>query len=127
MMCLCASITCSAEFRSIRWKPTMREAVSAPSRIWMSSQKDSVNSRLIDSNTIQRRLSQYPFDLELCDLCVRTCPIKNAISMETVVENGVSIKTPVVHEACVGCGVCEMVCPPDLAAIVVEARKGWSV
>jgi hypothetical protein len=36
MMCLCASITCSAEFRSIRWKPMKREAVSAPSRIWMS-------------------------------------------------------------------------------------------
>jgi hypothetical protein len=30
MMCLCASITCSAELRSIRWKPTKRDAVSAP-------------------------------------------------------------------------------------------------
>lgn len=72
-------------------------------------------------------LRDHPFDLELCDLCVRTCPIKGAISLESVVENGVTIKTPVVHEACVGCGVCEMVCPPDLAAIVVEARKGWSI
>ncbi len=72
-------------------------------------------------------LRDHPFDLELCDLCVRTCPIKGAISLESVVEKGVTIKTPVVHEACVGCGVCEMVCPPELAAIVVEARKGWSV
>ena len=72
-------------------------------------------------------LRDHPFELELCDLCVRTCPIKGAISMESVVENGVTIKTPVVHEACLGCGVCEMVCPPDLPAIVVEARKGWSV
>lgn len=72
-------------------------------------------------------LRDHPYDLELCDLCVRTCPIKGAISLETVIENGVSIKTPVVHEPCVGCGVCEMVCPPEPAAIVVEARKGWSV
>jgi ferredoxin-type protein NapG len=72
-------------------------------------------------------LRDHPYDLELCDLCVRTCPIKGAISLETVVEKGVSIKTPVVHEPCVGCGVCEMVCPPETAAIVVEARKGWSV
>jgi ferredoxin-type protein NapG len=72
-------------------------------------------------------LRDHPYDLELCDLCVRTCPIKGAISLESVVENGVTIKTPVVHEPCVGCGVCEMVCPPEPAAIVVEARKGWSV
>jgi ferredoxin-type protein NapG len=70
-------------------------------------------------------LRDHPYDLELCDLCVRTCPIKGAISLESVVENGVTIKTPVVHEPCVGCGVCEMVCPPEPAAIVVEARKGW--
>lgn len=70
-------------------------------------------------------LRDHPFELDLCDLCVRTCPIKGAISLETVVENGVKIKTPVVHEPCVGCGVCEMVCPPEPAAIVVEARKTW--
>jgi hypothetical protein len=46
MMCLWASITCSAELRSIRWKPTKREAVRAPSRIWMSRKKEKVNSRL---------------------------------------------------------------------------------
>ncbi|MDP2964331.1 MAG: 4Fe-4S dicluster domain-containing protein [Sulfurimicrobium sp.] len=70
-------------------------------------------------------LRDHPFELELCDLCVRTCPIKGAISLESVEENGVMIKTPVVHEPCVGCGVCEMVCPTEPAAIVVEARKGW--
>lgn len=70
-------------------------------------------------------LRDHPYDLELCDLCVRTCPIKGAISLETVEENGVKFKTPVVHEPCVGCGVCEMVCPPEPAAIVVEARKTW--
>ena len=56
MMCLWASITCRAELRSIRWKPTKREAVSAPSRIWMSSQKETMNSRLAMISVAQRRL-----------------------------------------------------------------------
>lgn len=73
-------------------------------------------------------LKDHPFDLELCDLCVRTCPIKGAISLEEEIgPDGVKRKTPVVHEPCVGCGVCEMVCPPEPAAIVIEARKPWGV
>ena len=34
-------------------------------------------------------------------------------------------KTPVVHRACVGCGFCEMICPAEPAAIVVDARAVW--
>jgi len=72
-------------------------------------------------------LADHPFDVALCDLCVRTCPIKGAISMqEEIGTDGVKRMTPVVHEPCVGCGVCEMVCPPEPAAIVVEARKTWA-
>ena len=75
-------------------------------------------------------LKDHPFDLPLCDLCVRTCPIKGAISLQEIVgkdggKDGVKRMTPVVHEPCVGCGVCEMVCPPEPAAIVIEARKTW--
>lgn len=71
-------------------------------------------------------LKDHPFDVALCDLCVRTCPIKGAISLqEEVGKDGVKRMTPVVHEPCVGCGVCEMVCPPEPAAIVIEARKVW--
>ncbi|MBI4809359.1 MAG: 4Fe-4S dicluster domain-containing protein [Nitrosomonadales bacterium] len=73
-------------------------------------------------------LRDHPFDLELCDLCVRTCPIKGAISLEPMVDmNGIKRMTPTVHEPCLGCGVCEMVCPVESAAIVVDARKGWGV
>jgi ferredoxin-type protein NapG len=32
----------------------------------------------------------------------------------------------VVGEACVGCGVCEMVCPEEPACIVIEPRAVWS-
>lgn len=71
-------------------------------------------------------LRDHPFDLELCDLCVRTCPIKGAISLEPEIgKDGTKRMTPTVHEPCLGCGVCEMVCPPDPPAIVVDARAPW--
>jgi len=71
-------------------------------------------------------LKDHPFDVALCDLCVRTCPIKGAISLEEQTgADGVKRMTPVVHEPCVGCGVCEMVCPPEPAAIIVEPGKTW--
>lgn len=64
---------------------------------------------------------EHDYDLERCDLCVRECPIKGAISIEDVGGK----PTPVVHAACVGCGVCEMMCPAEPAAIVVDAREPW--
>jgi ferredoxin-type protein NapG len=67
-------------------------------------------------------LNDHPFEVEICDLCVRTCPIKGAISLEPLPGG---FRTPVVHEACVGCGVCEMACPTEPAAIVIDARAGW--
>jgi len=79
-------------------------------------------------------LNDHPFDVPICDLCVRTCPIKGAISLEALpplspapppAGEGSVRKTPVVHEACVGCGVCEMACPTEPAAIVIDPRRGW--
>lgn len=69
---------------------------------------------------------EHPYDLPLCDLCVRECPLKDAISIEPVAgADGVMRMTPVVHEPCIGCGVCEMICPVETACIEVEARAGW--
>ncbi|MFA7096228.1 MAG: 4Fe-4S binding protein [Gammaproteobacteria bacterium] len=91
----------------------------------------------------------HPFDLEICDLCVRLCPIeiriaqcaagtppsgdpnqcppKRAISLEPMDDSdGVKRMMPVIHEGCVGCGVCEMICPVEPAAIVIDERKQWS-
>lgn len=69
---------------------------------------------------------EHPYELERCDLCVRECPIMGAITIEDVAQaDGSTRKTPVVHEPCVGCGVCEMMCPAEPAAIVVDARATW--
>ena len=71
-------------------------------------------------------VDEHPYDLERCDLCVRECPIKGAISIEELAgPDGGMHFTPVVHEACVGCGTCEMMCPAEPAAIVIDPRKTW--
>jgi ferredoxin-type protein NapG len=71
-------------------------------------------------------LADHPYDLEVCDLCVRECPIKGAISLEPMsADDADKRRTPVVHASCVGCGMCEMICPAEPAAIVVDARAVW--
>ncbi|WP_419796503.1 MAG: 4Fe-4S dicluster domain-containing protein [Terasakiella sp.] len=66
------------------------------------------------------KVADFDYDLEICDLCVRECPIKDAIELVPM-ENG-SGKTPVIKEACVGCGMCEMICPVEPACIVMEVN-----
>jgi ferredoxin-type protein NapG len=64
----------------------------------------------------------HPYDLDLCDLCVRQCPIGDAaIGLEPLTDSeGETRMTPVVRAGCVGCGACEMICPQQPACIVVE-------
>lgn len=92
------------------------------------------------------RVSEHPYDLELCDLCVRQCPIEiriqqceagkppsgdqnqcppqHAIRLEPIASSdGVTRAMPVVMSGCVGCGVCEMICPVDEVAIVIDTDK----
>lgn len=72
------------------------------------------------------KVTDHPYDTELCDLCVQACPIKGAISIETVfAPDGSQRKSPVVHEPCVGCGVCEMICPTGPASIEIIPGEGW--
>ncbi|MCP4286312.1 MAG: 4Fe-4S dicluster domain-containing protein [Gammaproteobacteria bacterium] len=101
-------------------------------------------------------VADHPYDLELCDLCVRQCPIEiriiqcaekkkrasgeklarvaeqignecppvHAIALEEVaLPNGEMRMSPVIKEGCVGCGVCEMICPPEPPAIVIDIHK----
>ncbi len=93
-------------------------------------------------------VNEHPYDLELCDLCVRQCPIeirrkqcdagkppsgdinqcppKPAIALERIEDGGEKVRyRPVVLEGCVGCGVCEMICPTLKPSIVIDIRKGW--
>jgi len=72
------------------------------------------------------RIAAHDYDVETCDLCVRECPIKDAISLEPLTNDPADKRrTPVVHKACVGCGMCEMICPAEPAAIIIDERVTW--
>ena len=50
----------------------------------------------------------------------------NAIALVGFVnEAGERRFKPVVLAQCVGCGVCEMICPAEPAAIVIDAQAVW--
>ncbi|HBE91122.1 MAG TPA: 4Fe-4S ferredoxin, partial [Gammaproteobacteria bacterium] len=97
------------------------------------------------------RVSEHPYDLELCDLCVRQCPIeqradqcdagkppsgdenqcppKRAIRLvEIDNEDGVRRMKPEILDGCVGCGVCEMICPLEESVFVMDVveSRGWA-
>jgi len=91
-------------------------------------------------------VSEHPYDLELCDLCVRQCPIEirisqceagkppsgdenqcppqHAIRLEPI-ENidGVVSMRPVILEGCVGCGVCDMICPVEESVFTMDSNN----
>ena len=72
------------------------------------------------------RIADHPYDLELCDLCVRECPIKDAIRLEPMSDDpNDKRRTPVVTDKCVGCGMCEMICPVDPPSIEIIPRKKY--
>ncbi len=68
------------------------------------------------------RLACYPWvDRGICGACVAICPLG---------EKAISFKMwnqyrPVVHDACVGCGMCVEICPhPSLPIRIVERSQG---
>jgi ferredoxin-type protein NapG len=68
------------------------------------------------------RLACYPWvDRGICGACVAICPLGNkAISFKMWNQY-----RPIVHDACVGCGLCVEVCPhPSLPIQIIERSKG---
>ncbi len=93
----------------------------------------------------------YPYDLEICDLCVRQCPIEQRADqcdagtppsgdsnqcppqrairlVEIEGDDGVTRMRPEILDGCVGCGVCEMICPVEPSVFVMDVTKsrGWT-
>lgn len=61
------------------------------------------------------------FEGKQCTLCADMCPIPSPLGAISMIQasNG---KKPEIYEGCIGCGVCEEVCPADEPAIVVKPR-----
>jgi len=73
-------------------------------------------------------VADHPYDSEPCDLCVIQCPIgERALRLESLEDSpsagGRSPMTPVVGPGCVGCGVCEMICPQEPPCIVIDVPE----
>jgi MauM/NapG family ferredoxin protein len=70
-----------------------------------------MGTAIIDKNTC------LTWQGTLCRSCYENCPIFNeAIMMDD------QLRPVVDQKKCVGCGICENVCPVDPAAIVVKAK-----
>ncbi|NPA42913.1 MAG: 4Fe-4S dicluster domain-containing protein [Chlorobi bacterium] len=66
-------------------------------------------------------IAEVHVEREICDLCVAYCPLgSEAIELKEI-GNGKYL--PEIKDGCVGCGVCQMLCPTDPKAIVVEPRE----
>lgn len=84
-------------------------------------------------------VAEHEYDVEICDLCVRQCPIEIRIAQcdegnppagdpnqcppehaIQLVPSGDGKFTPEIMAGCVGCGVCEMICPAEPSAIVMD-------
>ncbi|WP_456058448.1 4Fe-4S dicluster domain-containing protein [Campylobacter hominis] len=62
----------------------------------------------------------YNSNGEICDLCVKLCPITdNAIKMTKLENNKI---LPQIKKNCVGCGVCAEVCPEKIIEILPNKK-----
>jgi len=60
-----------------------------------------------------------------CTLCADMCPIPNPLSAIEIVKKNDNIIQPVIYDGCIGCGVCEEVCPTKTSSIVVKPRLSY--
>jgi len=62
------------------------------------------------------------FEGEQCTLCADMCPIPNPLSAIAMVPDANGGKKPEIYDGCIGCGVCQEVCPTSIPSIVVKPR-----
>ena len=60
-----------------------------------------------------------------CTICADMCPIPNSNGAIAMVPNNKGGMKPEVYDGCIGCGVCEELCPANEAAIVVKPRLSF--
>jgi len=65
------------------------------------------------------------FEGEQCTLCADMCPIPNPLSAISMVRDKNGGRRPEIYDGCIGCGVCEEVCPTLKPSIVVKPRVSF--
>ena len=88
------------------------------------------SKKIHDFTNSQRNVTQLEKDMlekldefegKQCTICADMCPIPNPLSAISMISSG-NGKKPEVYEGCIGCGVCEELCPANEPAIVVKPR-----
>ena len=62
------------------------------------------------------------FEGKQCTLCADMCPIPNPMSAIAMVPDANGGNRPEIYDGCIGCGVCQEVCPTIIPSIVVKPR-----
>ena len=60
-----------------------------------------------------------------CTLCADMCPIPNPLSAISMVADSNGGNRPEIYDGCIGCGVCQEVCPTNKPSIVVKPRAKY--
>jgi len=78
-----------------------------------------------------------PYELEMleklksfkgmaCTLCSDMCPLENSFSAIEMIEHSDGGFMPLIKEGCIGCGVCEELCPAQDSAIIIKPRTNYT-
>ncbi len=62
------------------------------------------------------------YEGEQCTLCADMCPLSNPLSAIAMVPDKNGGNKPEIYDGCIGCGVCQEVCPTKTPSIVVKPR-----
>ena len=65
------------------------------------------------------------FEGKQCTLCADMCPIPNPLGAISMVRDKDGGKRPEIYDGCIGCGVCQEVCPTLQPSIVVKPRVSF--
>lgn len=78
-----------------------------------------VNTNELESKILEKFDS---YEGKQCTLCADMCPIPNPLSAISMVRDSGGGNRPEVYDGCIGCGVCQEVCPTNVPSIVVKPR-----
>ncbi len=62
------------------------------------------------------------YEGKACTLCADMCPIPNPLSAISMVRDTGGGQRPEIYDGCIGCGVCQEVCPTQTPSIVIKPR-----
>jgi len=65
------------------------------------------------------------FEGKPCTLCADMCPMPNPLSAIAMVHTNVGIVRPEIYDGCIGCGVCQEVCPTQEPSIIIKPRLSF--